>query len=110
MTYGLVPIRRPERSRRLDLESFARDAGVHPELIHRLVMLGLLEPHRDAAGALSFALYQLRDVSRIQRLRVGLGLNYTSLGLVIDLLDRIADLERQLRTPPTRPAGGRLWT
>lgn len=110
MTYGLVPIRRPERSRRLDLESFARVAGVHPELIRRLVMLGLLEPHRDGTGTVSFARYQLHDVSRIQRLHVGLGLNYTALGLVIDLLDRIADLERQLRTPPIRPIGDRPWT
>jgi DNA-binding transcriptional MerR regulator len=110
VSYGLVPIRRPERSRRLDLDSFARDAGVHPELIRRLVVLGLLEPQRDSAGVLSFTRYQLRDVSRIQRLRAGLGLNYMALGLVIDLLDRIADLERQLRTTPTRPAGGRLWT
>ncbi|GIJ49578.1 hypothetical protein Val02_64640 [Virgisporangium aliadipatigenens] len=110
MTYGLVPIRRPERSRRLDLESFARDAGVHPELIRRLVILGLLEPHRDGTGTLFFARYQLRDVSRIQRLRAGLGINYTALGVVIDLLDRIADLERQLRTPPTGPTGGSPWT
>jgi chaperone modulatory protein CbpM len=110
VTYGLVPIRRPERSRRLDLESFARDAGVHPELIRRLVILGLLEPHRDSAGRLSFTRYQLREVGRIQRLHAGLGINYTALGLVIDLLDRIADLERQLRTTPTRPTGDRPWT
>ncbi|MGZ6868668.1 MAG: chaperone modulator CbpM, partial [Blastococcus sp.] len=40
---------------------------------------------------------QLTTVARIQRLRAGLCLNYAGIGLVLDLLDRIADLEAALR-------------
>jgi chaperone modulatory protein CbpM len=36
-------------------------------------------------------------VARIQRLRGGLSLNYASIGLVLDLLDRVDRLEAALR-------------
>ena len=75
----------------LDLNLYSRLTGVHPELIRRLVRLGLLEVTRDARGDLWFDPSQVAAMGRIQRLRSGLGLNYASLGLVLDLLDRIID-------------------
>jgi hypothetical protein len=78
-------------------------------MAHRLVALGLLEPVRDSAGELWFGRDQLLAVARIRRLRVGLGLNYSSLGLVADLLDRVAELERQLRMTSSRRTGGTPW-
>jgi chaperone modulatory protein CbpM len=91
------------RVSRLSLDSFAARAGMHPELVRRLVTLGLLEPTRDAAGRLWFTAPQLRVVARIQRLRAGLSLNYAALGLVMDLLDRIEVLEAALRATGDRP-------
>lgn len=88
---------------------FSRAAGIHPELTHRLVALGLLEPVRDSAGELWFGRDQLPAVARIRRLRSGLGLNYSSLGLVATLLDRVAELERQLRMTSHRRTGGSPW-
>jgi chaperone modulatory protein CbpM len=41
--------------------------------------------------------YAIARAARIMRLRTGLGLNYTALGLVLDLLERIDDLEAALR-------------
>jgi hypothetical protein len=96
--------------RRFDLEAFCRTAGVHPELVRRLVALGLLEPERDASGAFWFAPGQFVALARVQRLHAGLGINYSALGLVIDLLDRVAALERELRKTTSRAAGGRPWT
>jgi chaperone modulatory protein CbpM len=93
------------RVSRLSLDSFAARAGMHPELVRRLVALGLLEPFRDATGRWWFAAPQLRAVARIQRLRAGLPVNYAALGLVMDLLDRIEVLEAALRTSGTRPPG-----
>jgi chaperone modulatory protein CbpM len=93
----------------MDLDSFARAAGLHPDLVRRLVALGLLEPHRDATGELCFPPSQLATVARIQRLRTGFSLNYAAVGLVIDLLDRVAELEaalRRPRQPRDRPTGG----
>jgi hypothetical protein len=91
VTYALA------RPRRLDLERFSRVAGMHPEYVRHLVTLGLLDAQADAAGELWFTPTQLPAAARVQRLRSGFGLNYAALGLVVDLLDRIAHLEAALR-------------
>ncbi|MGH3382173.1 MAG: chaperone modulator CbpM [Actinoallomurus sp.] len=104
MRYALI------RPVRLDLETFAHDAHVHPELVRRLVALGVLDADRDAYGALWFGRDQLAAVARVQRLRAGFALNYAALGLVCDLLDRIAVLEAAQRHHVQRSTGGRSWT
>ncbi|MEU4232316.1 chaperone modulator CbpM [Nonomuraea sp. NPDC026600] len=96
MTYALV------RPMLLDLNSFAHATGLHPEAVRRLVALGLLEPVRDAKGELCFPPAQVTLAARIQRLHAGLSLNYAAIGLVIDLLDRIEELETTLRSLSTR--------
>jgi chaperone modulatory protein CbpM len=93
------PLARPWR---LSLDGFAGSAGLHPELVRRLVALGLVQASRDGAGELWFARAELVTVARIQRLRVGLSLNWAAIGLVLDLLDRIDVLERELRAPAGR--------
>jgi hypothetical protein len=101
MTTALV------RRTRLDLETFARLTGLHPELVRRLVALGLLEARRAPSGDLWFPPNQLAAAARLQRLRSGLSLNYAALGVVVDLLDRIAALEAAMRTRPR--TGGSPW-
>jgi chaperone modulatory protein CbpM len=91
VTYALV------RAPRLDLDEFAAAAGLHPDLVRRLVALGVLDATRDSAGCVWFSRSQLAAVGRIQRLRAGFALNYAATGLVIDLLDRIAVLEAAMR-------------
>lgn len=96
MSYAIV------RAARLNLEEFAVLSGLHPDLIRRLVALGLIEARRDPAGALWFSRSELAAVARVQRLRAGFALNYAAIGLVTDLLDRIAVLEAALRTAQRR--------
>jgi len=85
--YALV-IRRTD----VPLEALAREAGLHPDLVRRLVALGALESAdgplfpRDAAARLA----------RIARLRRDLGLNYAGALLACDLLARIEALEHAL--------------
>jgi hypothetical protein len=93
VAYALVLV----RSARLNLEAFARATGAHPDLVRRLVALGILDADRDAAGELWFARSQVAVMGQVQRLRAGFGLNYAAVGLVTDLLDRIAVLEAALR-------------
>jgi chaperone modulatory protein CbpM len=97
------------RVRRLDLETFARATDLHPDLVRRLVTLGLLQAVPDAAGELWFLPTEIGAAGRIQRLRAGLSLNYASLGVVVDLLDRITELEAALRHR-SQDTGGRPWT
>jgi hypothetical protein len=120
-----------QRDNLLDLPTFAAAAGLHPEFVVRLVNLGLIEaspgaapgrgaspppgpgaapapgPVQGATDELWFSPAQLAVAARIQRLRSGLALNYAALGLVIDLLDRVTELETTLRK---LQRGGRTWT
>jgi pimeloyl-ACP methyl ester carboxylesterase len=93
----------------MDLDSFARLARLHPDLVRRLVALGLIDATRDPAGELRFMPAQLAAVARIQRLRAAFCLNYAAIGLVVDLLDRITELEAAQRMQPRR-MGARSWT
>ena len=99
MSYAIV------RARRLRLEEFALLSGLHPELLRRLVALGIVDADRDPAGELWFSRGEFAAVARVQRLRAGFALNYPAIGLVIDLLDRIAVLEAALRGQAARRQG-----
>ena len=99
MNYAIV------RSARLSLEEFALLSGLHPDLIRRLVALGLIDADRDTAGELWFSRGEFAAVARVQRLRAGFALNYAAIGLVTDLLDRIALLEAALRVQAARRPG-----
>lgn len=71
----------------IEVRVLAHDAGVHPELVRRLLALGLLEPYpRDAAAR----------IARAARLRRDLGLNWAGAVLACELLARIDDLEQRL--------------
>ncbi|HZA18676.1 MAG TPA: chaperone modulator CbpM [Pseudonocardiaceae bacterium] len=105
MRYPLAPVT-PQRAAGWSLVQFAAVAGLHPLLVRRFVTLGLLIPEADADGGMWFPAAQLARVARIQRLRTGLGLNYAALGVVLDLLARIEDLEAALRSHPTNPHHG----
>ncbi len=89
----------------MQLEAFASQCALHPDMVRRLVALGLVACRRDARGNLWFEPSALVTVARIQRLRAGLGLNYAAIGLVLDLLDRIEELESASRRKRTL-----LWT
>jgi DNA-binding transcriptional MerR regulator len=96
-----VLVRRPG----LSLEQMAQRCGLHPDMVRRLVALGLLPCRPGAHGEPRFDPSAVAVVARIQRLRAGLGLNYAAIGLVLDLLDRIEQLESASRRGRTS-----LWT
>jgi DNA-binding transcriptional MerR regulator len=99
MSISVYPLVRVQRISpyRLSLDALAGRTGVHPQLIQRFVDLGLLDADRDRSGRLWFTPAAPALVARIQRLHAGLSLNYTSIGLVLDLLERIDRLEAALR-------------
>jgi len=83
--------------RRLSVYRLAQTSGVHPQLIVRFIELGLLDAQRDSLGRLWLDPDSVARVARVQRLHFGLSLNYAAIGLVLDLLDRIDELERRER-------------
>jgi hypothetical protein len=101
MTYAIVRLRRPAHCR---LDDFARRTGLHPDVVRRLIALGLLDAVKDAGGEYWLPVSQLAVAARIQRLRADFSINYAGLGLVMDLLDRISELETALREHPPYPS------
>ena len=102
-SHAIVPVSR------LSLDVVARRSGLHPDLVRRFVTLGLLDAALDADGRLWFEPTAPATLARIQRLRAGLPLNYASLGLVLDLLDRIDELERALRRSNAGSRSDESW-
>lgn len=103
MTYALIRSAHASETR-LSLDAFARATGTHPDLVRRLVALGVVDAARGRAGELSFSPDEVGALARVQRLRAAFALNYAAVGLVTDLLDRIAVLQAALRG--SRRSGG----
>jgi DNA-binding transcriptional MerR regulator len=80
------------------IEALAGEAGVHPEMVRRFVGLGLLEPRGGTRAAPLFRRQDALLIARAMRLRRDLGVNYAGAVLASELLTRIEDLERRLRT------------
>lgn len=85
------------------LDAVARRAGLHPELVRRLVVLGALEPIAGTPAAPRFSPDAAARLIRLLRLRRDLGLNWAGALLAIELLDRIDALQARLARyePPT---------
>jgi hypothetical protein len=79
------------------LDALAREAGLHPELVRRLVALGLLERAGGTAASSLYAGGTAARLARAARLRRDLGLSYAGAVLACELLDRIDELEARLR-------------
>ena len=95
---GAELVVREERAQAPELGALAREAGVHPELVRRLVMLGLLDVVPDEyADRRQFRREAALRIARAVRLRDDLGLNFAGALLACELLDRIELLERRLR-------------
>jgi len=102
-----VVLRRPSQDpRAATLEVLSREAGLHPELVLRLVRLGLVEPIGGTPQEPLFARDAAAQLARAARLRRDVGIDYAGAVLASELLARIEELERRLRryeTPLARP-------
>jgi hypothetical protein len=72
-----------------EVDVLAREAGLHPEVVRRLLALGFLNGGSSGEAPARLA--------RAVRLRHDLGLNYAGALLACELLERIERLERRLR-------------
>ncbi len=80
------------------LSEVAYRAGLHPELIDRFMRLGLIEfSGSTAEGEHLFDPEVIPLIRRILRLRNELGVNYAGIGVILELMTRLEDLEARLR-------------
>lgn len=80
----------------LSLTELARQSGCHPDLVERLAWIGVIDSIAMPGAGLRFETSSIARLRRAMRLRRDLGINANSLGLVLDLLERIEDLEDEL--------------
>lgn len=95
--------------RLLALDTFSHRCGLHPELVRRFVDLGLIEPAQRIGRDLWFSSIEVTRVLRMQRLRNDFSLNYSALALVLDLLDRIDQLEHAPFISVSSSTGENVW-
>jgi DNA-binding transcriptional MerR regulator len=80
----------------LTLEGLAACTGVHPTRIAYFVEYGLLEPIARTGTQLFFDTACLARLRMIERLRRDLGANLAGIAVILDLLDRLASLQREV--------------
>ena len=102
-TFALT--RRRSAGTLIEVEVLAHEAGLHPELVRRLVRLGAIEPEGGTRSAPLFPREAAARIARLVRLRRDLGLNYAGALLACELLARIDELEARLARyePPRQP-------
>jgi hypothetical protein len=94
------------RGNRVNVELLAREAGLHPDLVVRLIRLGVLDGPASPNGGIGVAGAAAR-LARVARLRRDLGVNIAGAVLANQLLARIDELERRLERYETTPRGWR---
>jgi hypothetical protein len=99
---SLVLRRQSGGARAATLETLAREAGMHPELVLRLVRLGLVEPVGGTPQEPLFARDAAARLARAARLRRDVGIDYAGAVLASELLARIEQLELRLRRYETQ--------
>ncbi len=92
--YALTIYRDDEHE--ISIDELAHATGVHPSLVERFVECGLLEPSHRAQDRVWFEASAVFRVRSICRLRHDLGANVSSVSLILDLVDRVGRLEREI--------------
>ena len=92
--YPLVPRRSPREQ--LTLDDVAERVGLHPVLVERFVEFGLIEPAERTGTTMRFDAACLPRLMAISRLRTDLGVNLHGVAVILDLVDRLAAVQREL--------------
>jgi len=80
----------------LSIEELCRLAGISSDMVSKFFRSGLIDPLIEKP-TLKFDSNVIPRIRKIERLRHDLGINLAGVGIVLDLLDRITELENELR-------------
>ncbi len=80
----------------LTFEVVCETVGARRSLVARLAHQGLLETLESEAGQPLLSRRAIVQLRRMQRLRRDLGVNFTGAAIILDLVQRIEDLNRRL--------------
>jgi len=79
----------------ISLADLCRSCTVETQTVTTLVAEGILEPRGGDVEHWQFSVASLRRVKTVIHLQRDLGVNLAGAALALDLLDRIAELERR---------------
>ncbi len=82
----------------LTLDSLAERAGLHPALIECFVEYGLIEPAESAGRQMFFDPECVARLRVIERVRRDLGANLAGVAVILNLLDRMNELRREVES------------
>jgi DNA-binding transcriptional MerR regulator len=81
----------------LTSEEVAGRCGIHPDLVDRFMRLGLIDcAGTSPGGDVLFHVDVVPLIRRILRLRNQLGVNYAGIGVILELMSRVEELENQI--------------
>jgi DNA-binding transcriptional MerR regulator len=80
----------------LTLEDLACVAGLNPELVDTFVRYRLVEPAASTGSRPLFSFSSVERLQRILRLRHDLGVNLAGVGVILEMTERIEDLQREI--------------
>ncbi len=93
--YRFERLGRIEREQ-LTMEDLAERTGLHPTLIEQFLEYELIAPAERIGAQIFFDMDCVIRVRKILRLRHDLGANLASVAVILDLLDRIGGLEKEI--------------
>lgn len=80
----------------MTLEELAGAAELHPELVEEFIDYGLVEPATAASSNRLFSVSAVERLRRIMRLRRDLGVNLAGVGVILEMRERIENLQKEL--------------
>ncbi|MHC1585150.1 MAG: chaperone modulator CbpM [Candidatus Syntropharchaeia archaeon] len=78
----------------ISLEEVSRRCGLHPSIIEHYVRMELISPVENTGYLFKESVVD--KIKRIQRLKRDLGVNLIGAGIILDLLDEIERLKREI--------------
>ena len=85
-------------STEVTLETLAAIAGMHPALVQQFIEFGLIQPIAAHGTVFLFDSSKSSRLRSIKRLRADLGINLQGVAVVLDLLERLRELEYENAT------------
>jgi len=89
----------------LTIADVAEIVGARPTLISRLVRLGVLETISDESEEPMLRSRSVLRLRRMARLRRDLGVNFAGAAVIVDLVDRVEVMRRELSAIHSRSGG-----
>lgn len=80
----------------INSEELLEITGITQRLLNYFLELGLIEPVESKTGLLWFDISTVPRIRMIQRLRSDIGVNLSGISIILDLQDRILQLQREL--------------